>query len=281
MARVLTLEPQGPVLISADLHGAWDDFARLRRIFLDAAAAGAAPLWIGVGDWVHGPADPHDTTLLDSEGRPLYAYEDRSAEILRALFDLMDRYPGQVISLLGNHEHAHIGGPRTRKFHRDEAAHLEAGLSTAEVAELRRRFASFPLLVRLPGCGVVVTHGAMAGPLGSVADLEAIDPTRPDGPGCDLLRSSMTHYGYTDDADEALLAALRDPGGPPYTLLVHGHDREESGYAQTGARALLLCTSFGARRARKAYLWLDPRRRYHGPRDLREGEEIRFLYGRG
>jgi hypothetical protein len=97
MARVLTLEPQGPILISTDLHGAWDDFARLRQIFLGANDAGLAPLWISVGDWVHGPADAHDTTILDREGAPLYAYEDRSAELLRALFDLMDRIESQQV----------------------------------------------------------------------------------------------------------------------------------------------------------------------------------------
>ena len=47
---------------------------------------------------------------------------------------------------------------------------------------------------------------------------------------------------------------------------------------KTGARALLLCTSFGARHARKAYLWLDLATRYDGPSSLREGHEIRFLW---
>lgn len=281
-AKVLTLHPLGPILISADLHGHFNDFARLRERFLTLATAherdqaAAVPLWISVGDWVHGPAGPDDARILDEEGQPLYAYVDRSAEVLRGLFALMDAYPGQVISLLGNHEYAHIGGPRTRKFHDDEAAHLEAGLSPAEVEELRRRFASWPLMVRLPSCGVVITHGAMSGPLRDVSDLEAIEYAHPyESP---LLRSAMTHYGYTDGGDVALLDALRDPGGPAYELLIHGHDREETGHAQTGARSLLLCTSFGARRSRKSYLLLDPTRRYGGPEDLREGHEIRLLY---
>jgi hypothetical protein len=59
---------------------------------------------------------------------------------------------------------------------------------------------------------------------------------------------------------------------------VHGHDREESGYARTAERALLLCSSFGAVRARKAYLALDLSRRYQSLDELREGREIQFLW---
>lgn len=278
---VLTLSSaqRGPVLISADLHGNWDDFARLRELFLASVGRGEDPVWIGVGDWVHGPDGADAVEILDEEGQPLYAYEDRSPEILRALFALMDQHPGRVLSLCGNHEYAHIGGPRTRKFHADEAAHLEGLLDPGEVSELRRRFASWPLMVRVPSCGVVVTHGAMAGPLQGAPDLEQIRYGAVNhGAAAQLLQSAMTHYGYTDGGDERLLAALRDPGGPVYRLLIHGHDREETGYAVTGRQALLLCTSFGARRVRKAYLWLDPARRYDGPADLREGQEIRFLW---
>jgi hypothetical protein len=278
-AKVVTLSPPGPVLISADLHGHGEDFARLRDLFLASAARGEDPTWLGVGDWVHGPAEPGDRTVCDAEGAPLYAYRDESPEVLRGLFALMDRHPGRVLSLLGNHEHAHIGGPRTAKFHRDEAAHLEAQLAPAEVAALRARFAAWPVLFRLPDFGIVITHGAMAGPLRGPADLEEMAYGKPCGePAATLLHTTMTHYGYTDGGDERLLAALRDPGGPPYGLLVHGHDREETGHCRTGARALLLCTSFGARRACKTYLWLAPGRRYDGPGDLREGRELRRLY---
>jgi hypothetical protein len=59
---------------------------------------------------------------------------------------------------------------------------------------------------------------------------------------------------------------------------VHGHDRDEEGIDRAGDASLLLCTSFGARRDRKAYLWLDLSRRYGSPDELREGEEIRRLY---
>lgn len=61
-------------------------------------------------------------------------------------------------------------------------------------------------------------------------------------------------------------------------MLVHGHDREEEGFYATGGAALLLCTSFGARQARKTYLWLDRARRYGSLAELRDGVELRRLW---
>jgi hypothetical protein len=119
-----------------------------------------------------------------------------------------------------------------------------------------------------PSLGVVVTHGALAG---DPADIERI---RYDGDNDEraheLLRAAMTHYGYTEGDDVKLLDAL----GPPYSVIVHGHDRDENGHSPSGERALLLCTSFGARQERKAYLWLE--RRYDGVRDLESA--IRYLW---
>jgi hypothetical protein len=263
----------GTLLVSADVHGNWDDFARLRQIFLDSEARGEKPVWLSVGDWVHGPsAERHD--ILGRDGAPLYDYPDRTPELLRALFSLMDQFPGRVLSLCGNHEHAHIGGPRTRKFHDDEAKVLEAQLSAAEVAELRARFRSWPIVFRVPSCALVITHGAMAPAFAHPDELEAL---RYDGSRDEVLASTMSWYGYSDGNDLALLERLSSDG-ERYELIVHGHDREEHGYAPSGTRGLLLCSSFGATRGRKAYLRLDLGRRYAGPGELREGEEIRFLW---
>jgi hypothetical protein len=278
-SKVLTIaRSAGPLLISADIHGHFADFARLREIFLASLARGEDPTWVGVGDWVHGPAG--DTShITDRDGQPLYGYPDESVAILEALFVLMDAHPDRVFSLLGNHEHAHIGGPRTSKFHRDEAAHLEAQLSPTQIENLHARLHRLPLLILVPSCGVVITHGAMSGPLSCAKELETIRYAGANTPnGEALLRATMTHYGYTDGGDERLLNALSEPGRPSYQLLVHGHDRDEEGFAKTGTRAALLCSSFGARRERKAYLWLDLGQRYHGPEDLRDGLELRRLY---
>lgn len=273
---MLTLEGgAGPVLISADVHGNLADFERLRALFLASEARRERPVWISVGDWVHGPS-PERAPILDEDGAPLYAYPDDTPALLAAYFALMDQFPAQVLSLCGNHEHAHIGGHRTGKFHRDEAAHLEGRLAQPEVAELRRRFAAWPMIIRIAACGVVVSHGAPHP--GTVDEYERISYAGPNDPrSAALLRAAMSRYGFEPDEDLAVLAQLSTPDAP-YHALVHGHDRAELGHSPNGAAALLLCTSFGARRAHKTYLWLDRARRYRSLAELRPGHELRRLY---
>ncbi|MEJ7604506.1 MAG: hypothetical protein WKG01_42015, partial [Kofleriaceae bacterium] len=246
-AKVLTI-PGGPVMISADVHGNLEDFQRLRDLFL----ANEGVTWISVGDWVHGPtASKHP--IYDEQGIPLYAYPDDTPALLAAYFALMDRFPGRVLSLCGNHEHAHIGGMRTSKFHRDEPSHLESQLTPLQVDELRRRFASWPMIIRIADAGIVVTHGAPHP--GTVAAYQRIRYAGDNDPdSARLLLAAMTRYGFDDGEDVEVIAKLSEDA--PYHLLVHGHDREELGYCANGEAALLLCTSFGARRAYKTYLWL-------------------------
>jgi hypothetical protein len=275
--KVVTVaSTRGAVLVSADLHGNLADFERLRDLFLASDARGEQPMWISVGDWVHGPPDEAARCdVLDRFGVPLYAYRDETPVILEQLFALMDRFGDRVISICGNHEHAHIGGRRTRKFHSDEAAHLEARLSPVAVAELRRRFAAWPVVIRIAACGVALTHGA---PIpASVADFERARFRTTDGVLNAALRSTMMRYGFYRGEDVELLARLSEPGCE-LGVLVHGHDRDEEGFSPSGSAALLLCTSFGARRARKSYLWLDRSQRYSSLAALRDGIELRRLW---
>jgi hypothetical protein len=273
---VTVVSTAGPVLVSSDLHGNLVDFERLRELFLASDARGEHPMWISVGDWVHGPPDEEARSdVLDRFGKPLYAYRDETPAILESLFALMDRFGDRVLSLCGNHEHAHIGGRATQKFHPNEPAHLEAQLSPAAVAELRRRFASWPVVIRLAACGIAVTHGA---PIpASVDDFEHTRFRRSGRPPNDVLHAAMTRYGFCRGEDAELLARLSDPGCQ-LAVLVHGHDRDEEGFDNSGDAALLLCTSFGARRARKSYLWLDRGQRYASLAALRDGIEIRRLW---
>lgn len=241
-------------------------------MFLASEARGEDPLWISVGDWVHGPPDDGDRrNATDRFGVPLYAYRDDTPAILEALFAMMDRFGDRVLSICGNHEHAHIGGRRTHKFHGDEAAHLEARLSPALIAELRRRFATWPVVIRIAACGVAITHGAPFP--AAVADFERTRYRASD----DLLQSAMMRYGFARGEDVELLSRLSEPGCE-LSVLVHGHDREEDGFCPSGTAGLLLCTSFGARRARKSYLWLDRAQRYPSIAALRDGIELRRLW---
>ena len=272
MPKLLTVAaPHGPLLVSADLHGHLADFERLVAIFRESVARGEDPLWVGVGDWVHGPNAAEPSTVTDRDGAPLYDYPDDSADILRRLFALMDAHPGRILSVLGNHEHAHIGGPRTSKFHADEAAYLESRLSPAEVKDAHRRFRSWPIAIAVPSLGAVVTHGALAGPIECAADLEAIEWEGRMPERAWQIARTMVAYGYVSDGDQRLLDAL----GPDYRLILHGHDRDEDGYSASGQHALLLCSSFGARRDSKTYVWLTAPRTLT---ELRPDHELRRLW---
>lgn len=242
-----------------------------------AHAATGDAYWISVGDWVHGPAarDANDAyAIRDRDGVPLYDYPDETAAILVDYFALQQKFPDRVLSLAGNHEWAHFGGPRTRKFHDDEAAFLEAQLAPAFVVSMRARFAAWPIVVLVPAIGLVLSHGALA--LSASADrarLGALALDRDDP----IVQSAMFHYGHDEATARTTLAALSTESAR-YTLIVHGHDREEEGWVATTPCSALLCTSFGARQNRKAYLQLDLSRRLEGAASLREGVEIRRLY---
>ena len=113
------LPPRGTLLISTDLHGNGEDFRALRARFLRAMQHDPEVHWVVLGDSVHGP-----DAAARAEHPELYDYPDESGAIVLELLGLRQRYPDQVHYVLGNHDHAHIGGPRTRKFYDDEAEHL-------------------------------------------------------------------------------------------------------------------------------------------------------------
>lgn len=255
------------------MHGNRADFLRLRDRFFAANDATGDAYWISVGDWVHGPTPQGAPPITDRFGAPLYDYADETRLILDELFQLQDEYPGRVISLCGNHEWAHFGGPRTAKFHDDEAGFLEAQMSDAEVAALGSRFARWPIIAMVPSIGLVLTHGALKLSPGDRARLPSLRLDRGDP----IVQTAMFHYGHDDESATATLDEL-SRGGTPYTLLVHGHDREEEGFVATSASSALLCTSFGARHEQKAYLELALDRPLHGVASLREGHELRRLW---
>ncbi|GAA2354065.1 hypothetical protein GCM10010170_045860 [Dactylosporangium salmoneum] len=71
-------------------------------------------------------------------------------QLLAEARQLQAAYPQQVHFLLGNHEHAHLGGPRLAKFHADEAAHLERQYASGGFAPIRRWLAGWPLAAVAP-----------------------------------------------------------------------------------------------------------------------------------
>src|SRR5262249_43392296 len=132
--------------------------------------------------------------------------------------------------VLGNHDYGHVGGPHTGKFHVDEVEHLDALLLPDERSALERICKEALLAVVAP-CGALLAHGAPDDRLQAIDDLDRI--TIPHDPNdaylADVPRSSPTSYGQPRDVCARFLANASGDG-PPLTMVIHGHDRDEHGF---------------------------------------------------
>jgi len=277
--KVARLPDEGVLLVATDLQGNLGDFERLMALYRAEEADGQRPVLVLCGDLVHGPSpDMHRPGVW-----PAYLgteYRDRSADLLRR-FEAISR-THRVFALLGNHEHAHIGGPVVPKFFPDEAAILDAVLGDDREpmhAFMRR----WPLLA-VGRCGVVLTHGAPGMTCPTLDDFESLDYAgyedvhingmyAHDALGA-LLWCRMATQSQADD-----LLAATSLDGAPNAFVAFGHDVVQEGYEITGDRQICVSTSFGCPDRDKTYPRLHLVRRYRSVHDLREGEEIRKLYG--
>jgi hypothetical protein len=272
--RHLILPDHGALLVFGDLHGNLEDFERLRALFVEALTRDPETHLAILGDLVHGPGGwfaEHDPAL--------YGFEDRSWEVAASVMDLRRRYPRRVHVLLGNHDHGHVGGEHTSKFHSDEVAHLEDQLAEEQTGRLHALFRG-ALLMLLAPCGAVLSHGS---PDDSLRDLDQLDAlsleaSENDIDGQRVLRSLLTSYGQQAEVTDRLLATLSRETGLELTMVVHGHDRDEEGYFEENGNQVCPVL-FGAPRENKRYLRLDLGARYGGPEDLRHDVEILRLYG--
>ena len=272
-ARCITLPGWGALLVSTDLHGNYEDFRVLRDRYRARRRAERDVCWLILGDAIHGP---------DEEARrrdpALYDFEDRSREIIAEICAMVAAEPDHVFFLLGNHEHAHVGGARTRKFHTDEAAHLEAQLDAAAVERLRSFCRAAPLIAVAP-CGLVFCHGSPGAELESLEQLLGLDydEAKLDDEQRQLLRSLLNSYGQGSAVTAKVLDGLRRSTGFELSLMIHGHDRDEAGWFAEGGNQLCPVI-FGAPRDKKRYLELDLGARYRSLESIREGLELRLLH---
>lgn len=275
--RVARLPAEGVLLVATDLQGNLADYERLKDLYAAEDAAGNQPILAFVGDLVHGPSPE----LNEPDAWPSYlgtAYADGSAALVRD-FDRFTR-TACAFSLLGNHEHAHIGGPVVPKFYEDEAAVLDAALGDAR-REVHRFFRTFPLVAVAP-CGLVLTHGAPAATCATPDDFERLDYAGYEHVGIhrmyahDVLGALLWARSATDAQARALLQTFF---GRPQGLVAFGHDVVHEGYEKAGDHQICVSTSYGLFDRDKVYLRLDLAARYRGVGDLREGVEIRRLYG--
>jgi Calcineurin-like phosphoesterase len=267
----LRLPARGRLLISTDLQGNLGDFNAVARHFLEA---GPDAHLVITGDLVHGPDDDTASNWPDFLGTP---YRDESIALLEAFVALKARCPGRVHALLGNHDHAHIGGPTTSKFHLDEAKVLESRLDPSQLIWLRETISRFALVATAP-CGVVLLHAAPSAAIDGPDDFERIPLGGYDGvPFMDFFRVPLLgpllwSRMATPTEAERFVRAL---GGE---VAIYGHDVVREGWAKDGPRQLCVSTSFGLLDSDKTYVDVDLAAKYQSVDDLREGVELRRLY---
>lgn len=270
--KLARLPREGTLLVCTDLHGNLDDYQRMKAVYFREKQAGNQPILALCGDLVHGPNPALSARWPSYLGSP---YRDRSAELLLD-FEQFTRTE-RAFTLLGNHEHAHIGGPKVPKFYPDEAAVLDAALGV-EAERMHDFMRSFPLLAAAP-CGVVLTHGA---PRATEPSVSAFERLHYEGyEHIPLLRmADVNTVGallWARMASETqavgLLRTVLDDGAEG-GFVAFGHDVVPAGFDRFTDSQICVSTSFGLDNRNKVYLRLDLSRRYRSAQELQVGEEI-------
>jgi hypothetical protein len=151
---------------------------------------------------------------------------------------------------LGNHEHAHLGGPRLAKFHSDEAAHLERQYASGGFTPIRRWLAGWPLAAVAPVAAIAFTHAAPHAQISGPRDLD------------DLALAGYESTPLADMASTgplgALLWARTTPAERGFAFLralhhgckvaVFGHDIVREGHLVEHEPLLCISSSFGCYR---------------------------------
>jgi len=271
--RHLILPDRGVLLISTDVHGNEEDMLALEAIFREERTRERETHWVILGDVVHAPSDSARKDRPD-----LYDYDDGSMRIIDRIAMLEREHAGYVHFVIGNHDHGHVGGPHPAKFYGDEVEALESKLGMSERQRLHAFLERSLYAVAAP-CGVLLTHGA---PDDSLTDIRLLDAVplavaEMTSEQRRMMRALLTSYGQPEPVAKAMLANVGHAIGLELNVVVHGHDRDESGYFREGAHQLCPCL-FGAPRPNKRYLRLDLAARYKNAHALREDTEVRLLY---
>lgn len=289
-AKLLRLPGHGKLLVASDLHGNYRDFLTIADRFERLGEDGHL---LFLGDLVHGPyLEPRSWPTDAPPGHPLWGepYRDESPAVLLGVQLLSERHPGRVHVLLGNHEHAHIGGPRTALFARDEATLLEQRLGIEASLHMASFFRSLPIVAWAP-CGLFFCHAAPAAELIRIDDFENIDYRRYVAPRrSDKLRATKS-YKPGDFPARLLGQLLWEHVLPPFkaqsilarvsaNIAVYGHTIIPTGYQTIGYEQLILSSSYGMRDGKKTVLLVDLDEHYLTVESLRPSIELLPLYPR-
>ena len=253
--RLVTLPERGRLIVSTDLQGNVGDFERVEEIYERAAQRPEGAVLVITGDLVHGPE-------LAPDEWPDYLgsyYRGDSKRLLEKAKKLMDRHPGRVHYLLGNHEHAHVGGPVVAKFFPDEARRLEELLGPALTRSMKAWMRTWPFVAVAPRAGIVMLHAAPHAGIESGADLDKLpldgflDLTLADSAARATLAALLWARTTSSERAHAFLRAIL----PGSRVAVYGHDVARAGYAIDREPLLCVSTSFGCFDGDKLYLEWD------------------------
>ncbi len=268
--RVAWVKGAGTLIVVSDIHGNLGDFLRVIDIFEQEKDA----CLLFLGDLFHGP-------YLTKEQWTPYAdmlgdyYYDQSAGVYRALKALTLKHPQRVMAILGNHEHAHVGGPKVAKFTPDEADSFENQLNFNEKIELYHWLQNWPWMVGSE-CGVAFTHGA---PPPIFFDLEHLENESlvvynayewAKG-GKALLGELLWRRNSPIEHVSTFLKNLNGFAKSKHDVVVYGHEPSPGGYTIEHARLFNLSSSFAMRRAEKGYLRLNLSQSYGNSQYVSEG----------
>jgi len=276
--KVARLPDRGVLIVATDLQGNLRDYETLKAIYRAEDEAGNEPVLLLCGDLVHGPGPEFARPGRWPDFLGAY-YEDQSRELILDYEKFAEQ--ARTIALLGNHEHAHIGGPVVSKFHPDEAAVLDAALDE-DAPRIHAFIETFPL-IGVARCGATFTHGAPRATEANLAAFDALDYRgfRNVEIGAMYERGTVgnllwARYAEPERAREFLRATYDGDGSNAFVAF--GHDVVRDGYEKIGREQICVSTSFGCDDAYKVYLRLELDQYYESVDDLRIGREIRKLY---
>lgn len=253
--RVVTLPERGRLIVSTDLQGNVGDFERVEEIYERACKHPEGAVLVITGDLVHGPE-------LSPDEWPDYLgsyYRGDSKRLLEKAKKLMERHPGRVHYLLGNHEHAHVGGPVVAKFFPDEARRLEDLLGPALTRSMKVWMRTWPFVAVAPKAGIVMLHAAPHAAIEAAADLDKLpldgflDLTLADSAARATLAALLWARTTSSERAHSFLRAIL----PGSKVAVYGHDVARAGYAIDREPLLCVSTSFGCFDGDKLYLEWD------------------------
>ena len=252
---MVTLPERGKLLVATDLQGNVADFEQIEAIFEAAVTQPDGAVLVITGDLVHGP----ELSELDWPDYLGSYYRGDSKGVLERAYDLAGRYPGRVHYLLGNHEHAHVGGPVVAKFFPDEARRLEELLGEEGTRRMRAWLRTWPFVAVAPRARLVMLHAAPHARIESADDLERLplegffDVPLEEMATRGALGALLWARTTSTERANSFLHAIH----PEAKVAIFGHDVARCGYAIDREPLLCISTSFGCFDGDKLYLEWD------------------------